>query len=348
MKLLTPGPVMVPPAVLEAAARQVISHRGEGFRRLMQGLQEKLLEVAGMHGGFAAVMPGSGTTAVDSMLWSLVKPRSRILVLSWGDFGERIAKSLHARGAHVEVARAPWGEALDPGQVEDLIQGHEYVAVVHNETSTGVAYRSLKKLAEAVQARGAKLLVDTVSGLGGEEIRMKWGIYAAATCSHKALAAPPGVGIVFLSSEAVRDLERGGTVNTPPILDLDRYRVFMGKSETPFTPPVTLLYALDKALDLILEEGVEERIRRHGEKARLLYESGIPPLAREDLRSNTVVALKVEDASKVKRMLEEHGYIVATGMKHLKEKVIRIGTMGSTGLDDVRRVASLLEEIITK
>ncbi|MCE4602567.1 MAG: aminotransferase class V-fold PLP-dependent enzyme [Desulfurococcales archaeon] len=349
MKLLTPGPVMARRSVLEAASRQVISHRGPAFRGLMRGLQEKLAAILGLADGMVAVMPGSGTTAVDSMLWSLIPPRSRVTVLSWGDFGERIAKSLQARGATVRLARAPWGQALSLEEALEALEGSEYAAVVHNETSTGVAYRQLKRLAEEASGMGVKLLVDTVSGLGGEHLSMEWGIYAAATCSHKAIAAPPGVGMVALSREALKDLRERGTQGVPPILDLDKYRRFLEeRMETPFTPPVNTLYALDKALEHILQQGIRNHIEAHRERAAILYNAGPQPLPPGELRSNTVVALKVQDAHKVKEELERRGYIIAHGMGKLKNTIVRIGTMGDITTEDIRQVAEILASIITR
>ena len=347
MILFTPGPVMVRDEVLAESSRQVISHRGPSFRKLLASVEELINIVAGNSGGLAAVMPGSGTTAVDSMLWSLVEPGSRVLALSWGDFGDRMVESLRRRGARVTRVEAAWGEAVPPGDVEDLIKGHDYVAVVHNETSTGVAYRWLRRLAEAASSAGARLLVDSVSGLGGEEVRMDWGIYAMATCSHKALAAPPGVGVVLLSGEAVKRLRDEPPSMVPPFMDLSSYvRFLVERGETPYTPPVNALYSLKRALEYIVDMGVDRYIEMHRVKAEVLYNTGLEPFPRDaGYRSNTVVALRVGNAPRVKRVLEEYGYVVALGMKATRNSVVRIGTMGATTLEQVSRLAVLLREL---
>jgi len=355
-KLFTPGPVMVPREVLASSSSQVVSHRGPEFRELLRHVAEGLARIFDTD-GYVYVLSGSGTTAVDAMAWSLVRPGEKVLVPLYGEFCRRLADTLARRGARVTTLNVRPGEAPEPHTVLGELEsgGYDALALVHNETSTGLAYRWIRKLARRASGMGVKVIVDTVSGLGGEEFSMRWGVWAAASCSHKALAAPPGASFVALSREAVEDLERRGTPSqTPPILDLSRYHVFLkSRGETPFTPPVTVLYALRRAMERVLRTGVEAFVEAHANRASLLYtrlpELGLRPLVREPrLRSNTVAAFEAGGlrAPEIKRLLEDRGYIVATGMGELRDSVVRIGVMGDLTVEDVEGLIGAVKKVL--
>jgi aspartate aminotransferase-like enzyme len=344
-KLFTPGPVEVPEEVLKASYSRVVSHRGEEFRKLYQRVARLLARLYRLDKGFVAVLAGSGTTAVDAMAWSLVKRGERVLVPVHGEFGWRLAETLKRRGARVEVLEA--GKPGAPVSADDVIGriecgGFDAVAIVHNETSVGLAYRDLPRLASAAARASVKLLVDTVSGLGGEEFDMRWSVTAAASASQKAIAAPPGAAFV-----AVRG-KPSYADDIPLVLDLARYERFSLRNETPFTPPVTILYALLAALERIERIGYERYVMQHRERARILYEElpryGLQPLVEDErYRSNTVAAFYTPvNASRLKRELERRGYIIATGIGELKDKIVRIGVMGDISVEDVQ---SLVEAI---
>jgi len=347
-RLFTPGPVQVSPRVLAAASKPVASHRSAGFRRLLAETIAHLRLLLGVgRGGEALVLAGSGTTAVDALAWSLVPPGERVLVFSWGEFGSRLARSLRLRGARVDLVEAPPGEAVDVDAAARaaVSGGYRYAALVHNETSTGVAFRGVRELASALAGEGVRLLVDTVSGAGGEELRVDWGVYAAATCSHKAIASIPGVAVAAVSGWAVEELEAGAQPGTPPSIDLARHLGFLReRGETPFTPPVNALYALREALRVISEAGGPEAwARLHARRAEIVYSSGLPTLPRRgELRSHTVAAFRVGDAEAVKAALEGEGFIVATGMGALKRRVVRVGLMGHHSLSDFQALADAL------
>lgn len=337
---------------MKEISRPVVSHRSQEFREILSDVVEGLTRIFGLDSGNIAVLAGSGTTAVDAMIWSLVSPGDEILALVHGEFGRRAVASAEMRGAKVEVLEAPLGKVVDPELVKERIEEGEYthLLLVHNETSTGVAYRQLARVAEAAKDRGMLVLVDAVSGLGGEELHMsRWHLDAVASCSHKALASPPGVSFVALSDEAVNGL-RG---ELPPILDLRRYVDFYaGRKETPFTPAVNNLYALRRALELIINMGIDAYVELHRRKASLLYRElprlGLPPLPDEPVRSNTVTVFRTGDmnAKEVVSLLLERGFRIASGMKDSAKHLIRIGTMGNTSLEDLRELIDLLSEVI--
>ena len=352
MKLLTPGPVEVPEEVLAEASARVVSHRSEEFHKLYSGVQQLLRKLYGLNnGGFVALLAGSGTTAVDAMAWSGVGRGERVLVVSHGVFGDRLAETLERRGARVEVLRPPKpGEPVEEDTVIEKLEdgGYDVLALVHNETSVGLAYRSLPKLCKAAGRAGVRVIVDTVSGLGGEPFSMEWGVAAAASASHKAIAAPPGVSFVAVSRTArlYRDV--------PLALDLERYRLFDEKLETPFTPPVTLVRALRRALERIMEMGVDRYIAMHRERARILYEElprlGLEPVVtREEYRSNTVAAFYTPvSAVELRKRLAKMGYIIATGMGELRDRVVRVGVMGDLTLEDMLGFVEAVEKVLGK
>ena len=357
-KLLTPGPVLVSDTVLKEMTRQIISHRDQEFRRLLEDVTSKLMRLFRISDGEVALLSGTGTTAVDAMIWSLVKPGDRVLALTYGEFGDRIVKSLSRVGAEVEVLAARPGDIVWPETVVEKLdeKRYNYIALVHNETSTGTAYKSqlLSTLAKAAYRRNVGLLIDTVSGLGGEDFAMYKGVWAAASCSHKALAAPPGVSFVALSSEALDALLRKKDSRVPLVLDLRRYVDYMERRrETPYTPPISLVYALNKALDIILEKGIDENIRVHQKRAEILYNSldGTPlkPVpVKKEIRSNTVVALWTMglNAELIRERLKEKGYLVASGMGRYKDKMIRIGVMGALNTSDIIEFTDILKSML--
>ena len=353
VKLMTPGPVEVPRRVLEASARPVISHRCGEFRGLLRRVVEGLEEVFGVADGFVAVMAGSGTTAVDAMLWSFVGPGDRVLLVSHGLFGERIRLSLEARGAVVDVVgpEVPGG-VVDPDDVAARLEGGGFSAVVlvHNETSMGVRYPWISRVAEKAHEEGCLVLVDVVSSLAGDWFSLEgMGVDAAAGCSHKAIAAPPGAGFVAVSGDAVRRLRD----DAPLSISLKRYvEKYVAAGETPFTPPVTILYAVEAALERILGEyTLEGYIDLHRRRAERLY-ARMPPGFQKvaltgETASRTVPAFWTPvKASRVVEKALERGIRIATGVGRYREAMVRIGVMGDIGFDDIDAVAEAAREAV--
>lgn len=346
---MTPGPVEVPERVLRAQARPLVSHRSPEFRRLLAGLLEGLRELSGAEE--ALVLAGTGTTAVDALAWGLVEPGSRVLVVSVGEFGERLAESLARRGASVTVVRGGPAEAAARA-LEALESGRfDYLAVVQNETSNGTLLAELGELARAAASAGARVVVDAVSAFPVEPLDFRY-VYAAAACSHKALAAPPGAAVVLLSGEAARRLEERGSPPAPPALDLARYlRFARERRETPYTPPITVLYALAEAVSAVLEQGLGAFREAHARRAGLLYglleARGVRPLPDPRHRSRTVAAFRLPpgvDARAVVEHVRRRGYVIATGMGREARSVVRVGVMGAVTEDDVRAVAEAVAE----
>lgn len=349
MKLLTPGPVELHPRVLNAMSRKIIHHRSSEARRLVKSIVEDLKAIHNIREGLVAIGAGSGTTSVDSMVWSIVGKSDRVLVVSHGEFGERLASTITGTGALVEVINAKPGSPIDPSLVVDAARGFNVVGIVYNETSTGLLYRGLEKLSKALCGHVDVIMVDAVSAIGAAELYMdEWCIDAVASAPHKALGGPPGIFIVALDKRLIN--RRG---RAPPSIDAVRHaKTIEERSETPYTPPVSLLYGFREALDIVEEAGgIDAWIGIHRERIDALYNSiprELKPLVGDPAyRSNNIAALETPvDSRIIVDYLKSKGYLIASGMGKLKKRIIRIGVMGYIGMDDIRRVASLLADVV--
>ncbi|HWQ16960.1 MAG TPA: aminotransferase class V-fold PLP-dependent enzyme [Sulfolobales archaeon] len=353
-RIFTPGPVEPYREALEALQRPMISHRSVEFKRLLTSVSEKLSKLVRLD-GVSVLLSGSGTLATEAMIYSIVAPGDSVLVISYGMFGDRLAESASRRGARVIVMRRSPGEPIDLGLTEDLIfrEKISWVAVAHVETSKGHRLQELRALAELVEPLGARVLVDAVSSLGGEELVYRRGLGAIASCPHKALGSLPGVSFVMLPEDMVDHVARISREHPPPrYLDLSMYVESIARGSTPFTPAINVMYALDGALDRILRIGVEKSIEIHRERASILYrrldnEAISPLIGSQDHRSNTVAVFKINSkdlsASLLVDMLEKKGYIIAPGLGEDRERLVRIGTMGNISIEDLKELS---EEIL--
>ncbi|RUM48265.1 MAG: hypothetical protein DSY37_00045 [Hyperthermus sp.] len=349
---LTPGPVPLHEDTLKAMSKQIISHRSESFRVLLASVRSRLQEI---YDSTPLVLTGSGTLAVESMAWSLVEPGEKVLVVSHGEFGERLSSTLQRRGAIVkEVTPATPGSPVRIEEVEEEIEkgNHTVLATVFTETSLGLSFRDVERIGEKAKERGMLVIVDAVSALGGENIPPPDVIDALATASQKALAGPPGLSFVFVNEEAKKKL---ASLKTKPPSYLDLYKVLRyheERRETPYTPAINLLYAMNIALELIIEYGVDEWVERHCKRAQLLHDrlpaQGYKPVVQEErYRACTLAAFYTPlSSSKIVEKALAHGYHIARGMGELRDRVIRVSTMGwlndSIYLELVDVLASIL------
>jgi aspartate aminotransferase-like enzyme len=335
MKYLTPGPVQLPKFVVDAVAKQPPFHRSDEFRNLFRSVLDKL---NALYHAQPVVMPGTGTLAVDTMIYNYVNPGEKVLALVYGEFGKRAVESAKIRGAElIEIER---DTPPEPDEVEDILRKDpeiKAVLVVHNETSTGIAYKQMKRLIDVAKAYGVLLLVDGVSGFPAEPLPP--GVDVLATASHKALLAPPGASILYLATEP------RATAGVPPSMDLRKFIKSMQHLETPYTPPIPILFALDVSLSYILELGTRYT-DIHRERTEYLYSSlklrPIPPPA---TRSVTVTAFHCENPKEVISKLREGGYVIAGGMYKYREKSIRIGVMGDITIDDLKKVVDIINNV---
>lgn len=356
--LRIPGPTPIPPSVMRASIEPMIGHRDPRMDELLAHLVPRLKPLFGTEKGEVFILAGSGTLALETSLLNLTRPHDKVLMLVTGAFGERFMKIAQAHGRHVLVHHTPWGEAVQPEDVQAYLKDHpdlRAVIATHSETSTGVA-NPIAEIAEIVKTHSeALMIVDAVSSLGGMPLNMdRLGIDAVATGSQKALMSPPGLALVALGERAQEVLE---TVDSPRFYnDLRLYRESFKQHTVPFTPAVSLLFALNQALSLIEAEGLEAVFERH----RLLRDMtrkgvqamGLPLLVQDDRKSSwTVTAVRpdpaVASAKQIRNMLHEHfGIVFAAGQGKIKDDIFRIGHMGYVSPSDVLQYIAALESTL--
>ena len=354
--IMLPGPTNVPDRVLRAMARPIIGHRGAEFHELYERIEENLKYVFQTQKE-VYLLTSSGTGAVECAVGNLVSPGDKVLVPVFGVFSERLSEKVLRHGGRLVKLAVEWGEAPTASQVEEALEREgdvKAVAIVYNETSTGITVRDLPKIAEAAKSHGAYTIVDAISILGGEQLPVdRWGIDLCVTGSQKCLACPPGLAFISVSDEAWREIERNP--RRPYYFDLVSFRRFHERRETPFTPAVPLLFALDEALQMIREEGLEQRFRRHASCAEAFY-AGLTALGmqiypkQEAYRSNTVIAVElpegVDDVKLRSLMKSRYGVQIAGGMGKLKGRIIRIGCMGIISEVETLTTISALENAL--
>ena len=350
--LITAGPTPLPPRVMSAMGEPVVYHRAPAFDALFARILERLPRVFGTRND-VIVFTSSGTGAMESAVSNLVAPGQPILACAGGKFGERWIELGETYGAEVVRYEPGWGARLDPAEVERLLSEHPDVEVVYatlSETSTGVVH-DVRALAEAARGHGAMLVVDAISGVGAAELRQdEWGIDVVIGGSQKALMSPPGLGFVSVSQRALD--AAGQRPGGRYYFDWSRAIAEQRKDSpaTPFTPAVTLLRALDVALELVEEEGLEAIMARHDLLARAARGGarglGLDLFGDPDERSTVVTAVELPDSidgAKVPKLLRERGITANGGQGQLKGRIIRIAHCGYFGAFDILTSLSGLE-----
>jgi aspartate aminotransferase-like enzyme len=280
-----------------------------------------------------------------------------VLCVPIGVFGQRLAAIARQLGLEVEVLDTPLGaradaEALAARLRADTAHRIDGILLTHNETSTGVQ-NDMALLAAAIGDHPATVIVDSVSGLGASPFTMDaWNFDLVVTASQKALAVPPGMALVAVSP---RGWERIARATSPRYyLDLKRAREFAQLGQTPWTPPVSVAFALDAAIERYHAEGAESVYARHERYAQAIRAfaggAGIELFSRPDAHSVTVVAMRVPaglDVAAIRAELREvHGIVVGGGQAELKGKIVRMGTMGHLSTADVMRGLEALETVL--
>ncbi len=351
--LLLPGPVAVSGDVLAAAALPMQNHRGPRAKKLYARLYEQLQEILQTKQR-PILLGSSGTGALEALIVNLFSPGDLVLSLTIGSFGDRLAAISRAYGAQVEMLGEEWGFGNDPARLRDRLrldtEGKiKGVLITHNETSTGVG-NDLEALVRAKGDHPALLVVDSVSAAGAAELRTDdWGIDAVATASQKALGAPPGAAMVVLSEKAWQAADRA----TMPrfYLDLRKARKAADEGSTPWTPPVPILTALERASDNYLREGRQAAFARHSRYAAAIRAGcvamGLSLFARPQWYSQTVTAVCVPAGVEAKSLLaalrERYGVVVGGGQQKVDGKIFRIGNMGALAERDLIGAIGALE-----
>ncbi len=349
---LIAGPVRIHPRVLRAMATPSLNHRGDYFHGVVQEIRE-LLPVAFGTRGRQAILSGSGTAGLEAMYSGLLPKDGRTVVVANGNFGDRGETLVRRYATNVTSVKAPWGQALPIEAVKAELEKGDVraVAVVHNETSVGLA-NDLGALAPAVRASGALFLVDGISAVGGIPLPIDaWGIDAVVAGSQKGIAAPAGLALVHLSERAAAALHPGTYY-----LDLTAHLTALEKNDTPWTPAVPLFLALAEALRLLKEEGLERRLARThalAEAARAAVAAlGLQLFPDPRYASDTVTAIRNPSGlgdPQLRKVLErEYNILVQGGQGALTGQIFRLGHMGIADWPDLLVTFAALERILGK
>src|SRR6266567_5300544 len=351
--LRIPGPTPVPLVVLAELARPVINHRGPEFAAILRRVTTRLQYVFQTTSP-VLTFPASGTGGQECALVNLFSPGEHVVAITNGHFGNRFAQIAERFGLQVSRIAFPWGEAADPAIVETRL--HELapcrgVLLTHNETSTGVT-NDLQTLAALIRRKNpdALIVLDAMSSLGCIPLEMDgWGIDVAFTASQKGLMCPPG--LMLLAA-----WPRAGRANAQASLprfyfDWARARASLERGQHPVTPPVSLFYALDLALEMMLAEGLDvifERHQRIGDYVRRHVRAiGLRLLADSKHASNTVTAVRVPESIDAKVLLntlsERDQVVLAGGQEHVSGKILRIGHMGACEVRDLFTALNCLQ-----
>lgn len=357
-RFFLPGPTEVREPVLAAQAQAVIGHRGPEIKTLMADLQIGLREVFQTRRP-VLISTSSATGFMEAGIRNAA--RARVLSLVNGAFSQRFAEIGSACGLDVDVLEVPWGRGHDPNQVSDRLSsgGYDAVTVVHSETSTGVL-NPLRELSEAVAtAPDTVLLVDSVTGVGGAEVRTDaWGLDFVLTGSQKALALPPGLAFAVASD---RVMDRSAEAEGKGVyFDLQGFAKQIQNHQTPNTPAVNLLFALQVQLQRMGEEGMEARWARHlalrdrcVDWVRSLREEGGIPLrvmAPDGFQSPTVTCIELpagRAGPEVVSAMLDRGFVIGGGYGKLKSTHIRIGHMGDHTLEELDVLLDHLREVLS-
>jgi len=338
----------VPPQVLAAMGEPVVHHRSPDFRPIYERCLARLRDVCRTRQE-VLLFTSSGTGAFESAVQNLVSPGDRHLVVSAGSFGERWATMTGAYGADVDHLRYAWGETPDPDDVRARLREREAKAVwvVQSETSTGVV-ADVQALAAAAKENGALVVVDAVSSLGAVPCETDaWGLDVVVSGSQKALMTPPGLGTCAVSEAAY-----AATGSTPRFyFDWERTRKAQAKHDAAFTPSVSLVAALDVALGLLLEEGLEAVFERHvrlGRAARAGVKAmGLELFSPDEDRSAVVTAVRapsgVDSTDVVRGLRDRFGMTIANGQGDMLGKIFRLGHIGWFDIFDITSMLAAVE-----
>jgi len=355
VRLLTPGPTPLPERVRLTLARDMIHHRKNEFKVVMDRVQEKLRVLFGTQG---TVLPlsCSGTGAMTAAVYGVFNPGEKVLVVEAGKFGQRWRTIATSRGLEAVNLNAPWGQSVSPEQVEAALKADPSITGVLiqlSETSTGVLH-PVREVAQITRQRDVLLLVDGISAVGLSPCPLdEWGLDCLLTGSQKGLMLPPGLALLALSERAWKKAESV----TPGCFyfNLLKEREHVLKGQTLFTSPVNLILGLDESLDMLLENGLEALYAKQW-ALTMLTRAGVSALgldlfAPEHFAWGITSVLLPEgvDGTEVLRLaLDRYGVCMAGGQDQLRGRIVRIGPMGWVDWSDVLAGLYALERGLTE
>ncbi|MGH7276119.1 MAG: 2-aminoethylphosphonate aminotransferase [Candidatus Rokuibacteriota bacterium] len=356
--LLNPGPANTSPTVRGALVMPDLCHREPEFFKMMRSCRARLVRLAGGGSAWSAVLfTGSGTAVVEAALASLSPPDRSLLIVNNGVYGERMLRIARAHGIRAEALTYDTVTPVRPADVETALRAHpevSHVALVHHETTTGLL-NPVADVARVAAGLGRRVLVDAMSSLFGEPLDVtRDGIDAVMASANKCLGGVPGISFVLARRSALEELK--GRPPRSVYLDLYHHFVTQEQDNTPFTPAVQVLHAMEQALVELEAETVAARIARYAENARVLRE-GMARLGFEILvppggRSNILTTFKLLPGlgyDALHDAMKRRGFIIYAGQGDIRTYAFRVANMGTLPPKDMDAVvaafASCLEAL---
>lgn len=347
--LLTPGPTPVPERVLLAMAKPIIHHRTSEFQEIIKEVEENLKYVFCTKND-VLILASSGTGAMEGSVANLLSPGDTAIVVRGGKFGERWGEICNAYGIKVVALDVAWGNAITAGEIESALKSNpsaKAVFITQCETSTGAA-TDVESIARIVSKTQAILAVDAISSLGAMELKMDdWGVDVVVSGSQKGLMIPPGLSFAAFSEKAWKLVKESKCPKY--YFDFTKAKKAIQKTDTPYTPAISLITGLNEALKMIKSEGLENVINRHSRLAQAAR-NAMQALGLElfsQYPSNTVTPVKVPagvDGEKlVKDIRSKYGISIAGGQDEMKGKIFRIAGLGYVSEFDLITGISAIE-----
>jgi aspartate aminotransferase-like enzyme len=357
VQLRIPGPTPCPPDVLKAMSRQMINHRGKEFGEMLNRITVKLKELFQTKNDLY-ILTGSGTGGMEAAVVNMFSPGDKVLSASNGVFGNRFADIAEGYGADVTRLKFDWGKPVDPDAVRKALKADskiKAVLVTQNETSTGVT-SDLQAIAAVINEFDKLILVDAISSLGCIDLKTDaWKCDVVVTGSQKGWMVPPGLAMVSVSEKAWK---AHAQAKMPRFYwDFTRAKNYLEKGQTPWTPSISVFFALDVSLDMMLKEGLANVFARHA-KLGDMTRKGVKSLglslfpADEKYASNTVTAVNASDKMNVSKMQQilrdEYKVVVSGGQGDLTGKIFRIGHLGWVTDADIKETLGAIGKALPK
>jgi len=359
--LLGPGPSNVHPRVQMAMLAPMLGHLDPYFVTIMDDTRKLLRTVFRTENALTFPISGTGSAGMEAGFDNFLETGDVAIIGVNGFFGERMVENAERTGAKVIPVTADWGRIIEPEAIEKALKLQKkvkLVAVVHAETSTG-ALQPLQEISALCKRYGALFLVDTVTSLGGCEVAMDdWGIDICYSGTQKCLSCPPGLAPFSVNDAALEALKNRVTKVNSWYLDLTLLSNYWSAGTRLYhhTAPISMIYALHEALAMIVEEGLENRVKRHLRHGSALQAGleamGLTLHAQEGHRLSSLTTVRIPDEVdelKIRqRLLDEYNIEIGAGLGPLKGKTWRIGLMGySSTAENVLIVLSTLEKLLS-
>jgi aspartate aminotransferase-like enzyme len=357
VNLRIPGPTPVPVEVAQAGAAEMINHRGPEFAAMAARITDRVKTVFQTQND-VLTLTTSGSGGMEAAVVNHISPGDKALVVTVGVFGKRFLQLVSTYGADVQELAFEFGTAADPNRIDEALAKDpdiRAVFITHNETSTGVTNVGLQQVGSVVRGRDRLLIVDAISSLSSIPVPVDaWNLDVVVSGSQKGWMVAPGLAFVSVNERA---WEASARAKTPRFyFDLKRHKDSLAQGQTPWTPAVSIYFQMDKALDLMFAEGLDNIYARHERLARMTRDGvralGLELFASEGVESNTVTAIKVpagiEGGAITKTARTDFNTVFAGGQGELAGKIVRFGHLGYVSEDDVRAGLEALEQTLAK